>query len=111
MEAGKSHKRMKVYEKSSKAIEVDDGGHEMGDSREEGKDQAKAPTSSRFNLKDVELPANRGCEICKIASLPFRSKHCKDCNKCVRKYDHHCFWIGGCVGELNHRLFYAFVVL
>jgi hypothetical protein len=27
----------------------------------------------------------------------------------VRKYDHHCFWVGGCVGELNHRKFWLFL--
>ena len=28
--------------------------------------------------------------------------------ECVRKFDHHCFWIGGCVGELNHGKFFLF---
>jgi len=37
-------------------------------------------------------------------------KHCKKCDKCIHKFDHHCFWIGGCVGELNHRKFYLFVL-
>ena len=32
-------------------------------------------------------------------------------NKWVRKYDHHCFWIGGWVGELNHRKFFWFLLL
>ena len=59
----------------------------------------------------VEFPKNRGCEICNIAELPYRAKHCHDCRRCVRKYDHHCFWVGGCVGELNHGKFLAFVVL
>lgn len=41
---------------------------------------------------------------------PYRSRHCWECNKCVRKFDHHCFWIGGCVGELNHGKFFLFLL-
>mmetsp|Transcript_39348 Transcript_39348/g.60148 ORF Transcript_39348/g.60148 Transcript_39348/m.60148 type:complete len:153 (+) Transcript_39348:362-820(+) len=62
-------------------------------------------------VKKLDLPENRGCDKCGISKLPFRSKHCRDCNRCVRKYDHHCFWVGGCVGELNHRKFYGFIFL
>ena len=60
-------------------------------------------------IKELDLPPNRGCDICGIHRLPFRAKHCRDCQRCVRKYDHHCFWVGGCVGELNHRKFYGFI--
>jgi len=24
----------------------------------------------------------------------------------VRKFDHYCFWLGGAIGELNHRKFW-----
>ena len=27
----------------------------------------------------------------------------------MRKFDHHCFWLGGCVGELNHGKFWTFL--
>ena len=52
---------------------------------------------------------NRGCDKCNISVLPYRAKHCDICRRCVRKYDHHCFWVGGCVGELNHGKFLVFV--
>jgi len=43
--------------------------------------------------------------------MPLRSRHCNICGFCVRKYDHHCHWLGTCIGEKNQRLFliYLFV--
>ena len=35
-------------------------------------------------------------------------KHCYRCGRCTRKYDHHCPWIGTCVGENNH---FKFIVM
>jgi len=34
------------------------------------------------------------CHACGGVAQPLRTKHCKDCKRCVRKFDHHCFWIG-----------------
>ena len=61
------------------------------------------------HVSKIEFGPNRGCKVCGIKELPYRAKHCRDCNRCVRKFDHHCFWIGGCVGELNHGKFWLFV--
>ena len=63
------------------------------------------------HVADLEIPPNRGCKECGIKSIPYRAKHCKVCNRCVRKFDHHCFWIGGCVGELNHGKFWLFTFI
>jgi hypothetical protein len=60
-------------------------------------------------IAKIELPKKRFCEYCSLEQ-PYRAKHCRECERCVRKYDHHCFWIGGCVGELNHRKFYLFLL-
>ncbi|XP_070532771.1 palmitoyltransferase ZDHHC12-B-like [Ptychodera flava] len=49
------------------------------------------------------------CSYCKIFQ-PMRVKHCRDCGKCVRRFDHHCPWLDNCVGERNHRYFWLFLL-
>lgn len=50
------------------------------------------------------------CSTCLIIR-PIRSKHCRHCDKCIKKFDHHCIWIGQCVGQDNHRLFLLYLIL
>eukprot|EP00049_Salpingoeca_infusionum_P015438 m.300172 g.300172 ORF g.300172 m.300172 type:complete len:373 (+) comp15874_c0_seq40:133-1251(+) len=46
------------------------------------------------------------CPYCRMHK-PLRTKHCKECQRCCRRHDHHCAIIANCVGEKNHALFYA----
>ena len=48
------------------------------------------------------------CETCKHLRPP-RSFHCGRCNACVEIHDHHCPWIGVCVGYRNHQSFLGFL--
>jgi len=48
------------------------------------------------------------CAKCKIIK-PERSHHCSICQKCYNKMDHHCPWVGNCVGFNNHKFFYMFL--
>lgn len=53
----------------------------------------------------VELPSCMHCQ----ARQGARAKHCHDCGRCVRRLDHHCWWLGTCVGAGNHRLFVSYL--
>ena len=60
------------------------------------------------NQKDESILEITYCVECLI-DIPLRSKHCKECRKCVATFDHHCTWIGNCVGERNKRPFLLFL--
>jgi palmitoyltransferase len=49
------------------------------------------------------------CPDC-VCVRPYRSRHCQCCNRCVRRFDHHCPWVNNCVGEGNHGYFLAFIL-
>ncbi|KAI0077000.1 zf-DHHC-domain-containing protein [Panus rudis PR-1116 ss-1] len=40
---------------------------------------------------------------------PLRAHHCRACGTCILKYDHHCPWVGQCVGARNHKYFVNFL--
>ena len=50
------------------------------------------------------------CETCLIMR-PQKAAHCNLCNNCVLYFDHHCFWLGTCIGKNNYGYFLVFLTL
>ena len=51
------------------------------------------------------------CDKCNII-IPKKLNvgHCIYCNICIKDYDHHCPWIGKCIGKYNKIPFYLFLI-
>ncbi|OMJ70087.1 hypothetical protein SteCoe_32004 [Stentor coeruleus] len=58
-----------------------------------------------YNSSIVTL---KPCTNCWIIRPP-RAVHCMECNLCVEMFDHHCPWLGTCIGKRNYRLFLLFI--
>ncbi|KAL4064210.1 DHHC palmitoyltransferase-domain-containing protein [Scleroderma yunnanense] len=75
-----------------------------------------SPSPSQLSSSSVEIVKARMSRCKKCGEMrPERAHHCRVCNKCVLKFDHHCpVRINQCVGIHNERhfvLFMAYLVL
>ena len=78
----------------------------------------RSPEARRFQEKQRKVSTTsttttvsrlRWCKVCEMYQ-PLRTKHCRDCGRCIRTHDHHCPWVGTCVGEGNRVYFFWFLV-
>lgn len=64
-------------------------------------DQGTVPKDKKHNKMSY-------CNTCKILRPP-RAFHCSHCEVCVEVHDHHCPWVGTCVGYRNVKYFIGFL--
>jgi hypothetical protein len=67
-----------------------------------------AHNSTTANQNNKQLDLLEFCQVCLI-QRPMRARHCKFCNQCVQVFDHHCPWLGTCIGVRNYSAFISFV--
>ena len=68
-----------------------------------------SPYKDLLSIVEKGEEAENYCPYC-LVKKTYRSLHCLICQICVDEFDHHCFWVGNCIGKKNYTLFFIFLV-
>lgn len=67
---------------------------------------SKDPRENNEEFEDARRTWKE-CDACDM-HIPQRTYHCSLCNCCISIPDHHCYFLGRCVGRANQRFFICF---
>lgn len=63
-------------------------------------------------IENQNIDINNYCPKCNILITHGNGiKHCYICDCCIEDFDHHCIWIGKCVGKNNKKIFLLLLIL
>jgi len=62
------------------------------------------------NMTVCSVCLDRNPDIDNSGIKPNRAHHCRRCKRCVLKMDHHCAYLGTCIGLMNYKPFLLFVM-
>jgi len=78
---------------------------EWTDDLEQADGEVQTLVPQAYELK--QNGERRRCQKCPVPKYkPDRAHHCRICQTCVLRMDHHCPWIYNCVGYHNHKYFF-----
>lgn len=83
------------------------GSRPVDDSEEENESKSHSFHEVSNKAMNYEID-QKICQVCKVEQ-PLRAKHCRECGHCIGLFDHHCPWIGTCIGEKNRLYFWWYL--
>ncbi|KAH8423488.1 DHHC family palmitoyltransferase [Aspergillus melleus] len=111
-----SHRRRQSHEQSRQSEKSEGAGADV----EQGLEYNAGNPAFQIDLAGLENFYRKDVFVCQPDGRPLycstcchykpdRAHHCREVDRCVRKMDHFCPWVGGVVSETSFKFFIQFV--